>query len=395
MKEITVKSLSKIFGDNPQRGLKLLKSGYSKDEVLEETGLTVGVNDVTFNVRSEEIFVIMGLSGSGKSTLLRCLNRLIQLTTGEIEVDGIDLMELDQQGLRKFRRDKFGMVFQDFALFPNRTVLENTEFGLEIQDVPAEERKERCLKALDRVGLDGWEDQYPEQLSGGMQQRVGLARALAVDPDILLMDEPFSALDPLIKKEMQDELLDLYAELDKTILFITHDLDEALKLGDRIAIMNDGSIVQIGTPEEILTNAENDYVREFVQDVNRSRILTAEDIMSKPLAVIYEQDGPHTAMHKMRQNGLSSICVVGKDREFKGVVRIEDAMEGVNRKQKDLDGLLTKPQVIDPEENLDELFADVADVNIPLPVVDEDNQLLGVIVKTDVIANLAGEASQE
>ncbi|MBM7624678.1 quaternary amine ABC transporter ATP-binding protein [Sporohalobacter salinus] len=391
MNEIEVNNLSKIFGDTPQEAIELLKEGYSKEEILEKTGLTVGVNDVSFTVNTEEIFVIMGLSGSGKSTLLRCLNRLIEPTVGEVKLKGQNLMDLDQEDLRQMRRDKFGMVFQNFALFPNRTVLENAEFGLEIQDVPKEEREAEAEKALERVGLGGWGDQYPDQLSGGMQQRVGLARALAVDPEILLMDEPFSALDPLIKKEMQDELLDIYEDLDKTILFITHDLDEALKLGDRIAIMNDGEIVQIGTPEEILTDAENDYVKEFVQDVNRSRILTAEDIMTKPLAVLYEQDGPHTAMHKMRQQGINSIFVVGEGRKLKGIVEIEDVVEGVNKGKKDLEGILKETPIAHPDENLDKLFAEIADLDIPLPVVNDEGKLLGVIVKTNVLANLSSE----
>lgn len=391
MKEIEVNNLSKIFGNNPQEGIELLREGYSKDEILEKTGLTVGVNNVSFTVNTEEIFVIMGLSGSGKSTLLRCLNRLIEPTAGEVKLKDQNLMDLDRQNLRQMRRDEFGMVFQNFALFPNRTVLENTEFGLEIQDVPKEEREVQAKEALKKVGLDGWEDQYPDQLSGGMQQRVGLARALAVDPEILLMDEPFSALDPLIKKEMQDELLDIYQDLNKTILFITHDLDEALKLGDRIAIMNDGKIVQIGTPEEILTDAENDYVKEFVQDVNRSRVLTAEDIMTKPLALLYEQDGPHTAMHKMRHNEISSIFVVDEERKLKGIVEIEDAVEGVNKGQKDLEGIMKETPTTNPDENLDELFAEIADLDIPLPVINDEGKLLGLIIKSNVLANLASE----
>jgi len=392
MEKIVVNNLSKIFGDTPKKGIELLEEGYSKDEVLEEAELTVGVNNASFKVNSEEIFVIMGLSGSGKSTLLRCLNRLIEPTAGEIKIDGIDLMSLNKEELLEIRKEKFGMVFQNFGLFPHRTVLENAEFGLEVQGSPEEERREKAKEALELVGLAGWEDQKPDQLSGGMQQRVGLARALAVDPDILLMDEPFSALDPLIKKDMQDQLLDLYEDLNKTILFITHDLDEALKLGDRIAIMKDGEIVQLGTPEEILTDAENDYVREFVQDVNRSRILTAEDIMTKPLALQYEQDGPRTAMHKMKKNEISSIFVVGKGRKFKGIIEIEDVVEVINQDEKELSDVIQETPLADPNESLDELFADIADLNIPLPVVNDDGKLLGIIVKSTVLANLAKES---
>lgn len=389
--KLTVKNLYKIFGNNSEKAIPLLEEGMSKDQILDKTGATVGVNDVSFEVEEGEIFVIMGLSGSGKSTLLRCLNRLIDPTEGKIIVDDTDLMSLNSDQLREFRRKKFGMVFQNFALFPYRTVVENAEFGLEIQGVPEKERRERAIKALKQVGLDGWEDQYPDQLSGGMQQRVGLARALTVDTDILLMDEPFSALDPLIKKDMQDKLLDLYEHIDKTIIFITHDLDEALKLGDRIAIMNDGRIVQVGNHEEILTEAENDYVAEFVQDVNRSRILTAEDIMSKPLAILYEQDGPRTAMHKMRQNQLSSIFVIGKGRKYKGIVTIEDVVDAINQGVDNINDIIRDVPGADPEENMDDLFEQIANLETPLPVLDDNDKLLGVIVKTDVVANLASE----
>lgn len=388
--EIEVKNLYKIFGRKPQRALPLLEKGKTKDEILDETGLTVGVQDASFSVEEGEVFVIMGLSGSGKSTLLRCVNRIIEPTAGEVIVDDTDVMDLNKEELREFRREKFGMVFQHFALFPYRTVLENAEFGLEIQDVDKEKRRQKAMKALKQVGLEGWEDQKPDQLSGGMQQRVGLARALAVDTDILLMDEPFSALDPLIKKEMQDKLLELYEHIDKTIVFITHDLDEALKLGDRIAIMKDGEIVQIGNHEEILTNAANDYVADFVQDVNRSRVLSAEDIMTKPVALLYEQDGPRTAMHKMRENELSSIFVVGKNRKYRGIVRIEDVLDVINDENKEIDDILRDIPQASPDENLDELFAQIADLDTPLPVVNK-GKLEGIIVKTNVVANLASK----
>ncbi|RCW43835.1 MULTISPECIES: glycine betaine/L-proline ABC transporter ATP-binding protein [unclassified Halanaerobium] len=390
--KIKVKDLYKIFGKNPQKSLSLLEEGLSKDEILAETGDTVGINDAGFDVKEGEIFVIMGLSGSGKSTLIRCLNRLIEPTRGKIEIDGTDIMSLNKNELREFRKEKIAMVFQNFALFPYRTVQENAEFGLEVQRVEKKEREKKAKKALKQVGLEGWEDQKPDQLSGGMQQRVGLARALAVDTDILLMDEPFSALDPLIKKEMQDKLLDLYEHIDKTIVFITHDLDEALKLGDRIAIMKDGEIVQIGNHEEILTEAENDYVKEFVQDVNRSRVLCAEDIMDKPVALLYyEQDGLHTALHKMRKHDLSSIFVVGKNRKYRGIVELEEVVSSLNRKDKSIDDIIKKVPAADPAENLDDLFAQIADLDTPLPVLDDSGKLKGIIVKTTVLANLAGK----
>ena len=389
--KIQVNNLYKVFGKNKNKAIPLLEDGKTKAEVKEEIGATVGVNNANLEINEGEIFVIMGLSGSGKSTLLRCFNRLIEPTQGEVIVDDTNVMDLKKDELIKFREEKFGMVFQNFALFPYRTVLENAEFGLEIAGVEKSKRREKARKALQQVGLEGWETEHPDQLSGGMQQRVGLARALAVDTDILLMDEPFSALDPLIKKDMQDKLLDLYEHIDKTIVFITHDLDEALKLGDRIAIMNDGRIVQVGNHEEILTNAENDYVAEFVQDVNRSRVLTAEDIMGNPLALLYAQDGPRTALHKMRENHLGSIFVVGEGRKYKGVIKIEDVVEAVNQGKENIDDLIQDVPKADPDTNIDQLFSEIANLETPMPVLNDNNKLLGVIVKTDVVANLASE----
>src|SRR5699024_5983131 len=279
---IDVEDLTKIFSKNVRQAQRLVDEGASKDEVLEETGCTVAVNNASFTVEKGEFFVIMGLSGGGKSTLIRLVNRLIEPTKGMIKVDGKDISNLDKDALREVRRRKMSMVFQSFALFPHRTVLQNAEFGLEIQKINKIERKKRALEALELVGLDGYSHQYPDQLSGGMQQRVGLARGLTNDPEVLLMDEAFSALDPLIRKDMQDEMIDLQTKMQKTVLFITHDLDEALRLGDRIALMRDGEIVQVGTPEEILTNPANDYVEKFVEDVDRSKVLTAGHIMKRP-----------------------------------------------------------------------------------------------------------------
>lgn len=396
MGKIEVNNLYKIFGNKPKKAIEMLKNGATKQEVLEKIGSTVGVNDASFEVEEGEIFVIMGLSGSGKSTLLRCINRLIEPTTGSIKVDGQEVLDFGTEELRNFREKEFGMVFQNFALLPHRTVLENAMFGLEIQNIEKEERERRTKEALDLVGLKGWEDQYPAQLSGGMKQRVGLARALAVDPEILLMDEPFSALDPLIKKEMQNKLLDLYDEMKRTILFITHDLDEALKLGDRIAIMKEGKIIQVGDHEEILTNATNEYVENFVEDVNRSRILTAKDIMSTPVELLYPQDGPRTALHKMKNNGLSSLFVVNRQKILKGIVYIEDVVDLINSDEdKEFEDIIKEIPRAEPEENLRELFADIADLNAPLPVLNEDDKLLGVIVKTDVLANLASEGAYD
>ena len=395
MSKIEVRNLYKIFGKNQQKAIEMLKDGATKEEVLEKNNSTVGVNDASFDVKEGEIFVIMGLSGSGKSTLLRCVNRLIEPTAGSIKVDGQEVRDFDKEELRSFRETEFGMVFQNFALLPHRTVLENAMFGLEIQNIEEEERIQRTKEALELVGLDGWEDQYPEQLSGGMQQRVGLARALAVDPEILLMDEPVSAFDPLIKKEMQNKLLDLYEEMERTILFITHDLDEALKLGDRIAIMKEGKIIQVGDHEEILTNATNEYVEEFVEDVNRSRVLTARDIMSNPVELLYPQDGPRTALHKMKNNELESIFVVDRDKKYKGIVYLEDVVNLINNNDREFKDIIKDIDPADPEENLRELFGHIADLNAPLPVLNDNNKLIGVIVKTNVLANLASEGQYD
>ena len=278
---VEVRNVSKIFGKSPKEAIDLLKKGKSKKEILKATGQTVGVNNVNFKIYPGEIFVIMGLSGSGKSTLIRMFNRLIDPTIGEILIKDEDIVKMNTARLRETRQKRISMVFQNFALFPHRTILENTEYGLEIKKVPLAERREKAMKALEVVGLKGYEHQLPSQLSGGMQQRVGLARALASDTDIILMDEAFSALDPLIRKDMQDELIEIQEQYKKTIIFITHDLDEALRIGDRIALMKDGSVIQLGTPEEIMINPANEFVEKFVEDVDLSKVLTASHVMKR------------------------------------------------------------------------------------------------------------------
>ncbi|MBD3305294.1 betaine/proline/choline family ABC transporter ATP-binding protein, partial [candidate division KSB3 bacterium] len=329
--KIEVKSLYKIFGSHPEKVIQLLEQGMTKDEIMKRTKHGVGVANASFHVNEGEILVIMGLSGSGKSTLLRCINRLIMPTAGEVLVNGVDVTRLSPEELRRFRQKHFGMVFQHFALFPHRTVIKNVEYGLEIQKIAPQQRRDQAMQALEQVGLRGWEDSYPDQLSGGMQQRVGLARALALDADIMLMDEAFSALDPLIRKEMQDELIALEDKVQKTIVFISHDLDEALKLGDRIVLMKDGWIVQQGVGEHILRNPANTYVAKFVEDVDMSKVLTAESVMLKPAEqAYYGIDGPRVALHKMRHAGLSSIFV-RKEHQLGGVVTAEDAAEALKR----------------------------------------------------------------
>ena len=391
MPVIEVKGLSKVFGKNVKDSLKLLDEGKKKEEILQATGDTVGVNRASFEVNQGEVFVIMGLSGSGKSTLIRLINRLIEPTEGSVMVDGEDLAQMDKENLRRVRREKLSMVFQNFGLFPFRTILENAEYGLEVQGIEKEKRAKKAKEALGMVGLGSYVDQYPNQLSGGMQQRVGLARALANDPEILLMDEAFSALDPLIRKDMQDELLELQDSMRKTIIFITHDLDEALRIGDRIALMKDGSIVQIGTPEEILTNPANEYVERFVEDVDRSKVLTAAHIMHRPETVNIEKHGPRVALERMREEGLSSIYVVDGHRNLKGYVTADDASDARKKEIKDLNEILrTDVPKVPLDKPMQEITEIIYDTPVPIAVVDGE-KLKGIIIRGSFLAALAGE----
>lgn len=391
MVKIKVENIYKVFGTNIKPAMKMLRAGADKRSILEQTGSAVGVVNASFEVYERETLVIMGLSGSGKSTLLRCINRLFEPSSGRVIIDGVDVTSLSGEELRKFRQRKFGMVFQQFALFPNKTVLENAYFGLEVQKTPRGECIQKGTEALDMVGLKGWEEYLPSQLSGGMQQRVGLARALAINPDILLMDEAFSALDPLIRTEMQEELLSLEDKVKKTIIFITHDLNEALKIGDRIILMKDGEIVQIGTPEEILTKPATEYVEKFVENVDLTRVLTAKDVMVKGSSITYGKDGPKTALHTMKEKGISSIFVVDKSKIFKGVVSAEMAKQAVERGERDLPGILEEINEfrVSPETPLQEIMPVIADSRYPLAVLDESGKFLGIIVRGSVIAGLA------
>lgn len=388
MPKVKVNHLTKIFGKKTKPALEMIRANKSKTEILEKTGATVGVYDVNFEVEEGEIFVIMGLSGSGKSTLIRLLNRLIEPTSGNIYIDGQDISSLDKEGLREVRRNKMSMVFQNFGLFPHRTILENTEYGLEIRGVPKEERHAKAEKALENSSLIAFKDQLPSQLSGGMQQRVGLARALANDPEILLMDEAFSALDPLIRREMQDELLDLQENVKKTIIFITHDLNEALRIGDRIALMKDGQIMQIGTGEEILTNPANEYVRTFVEDVDRSKVLTAQNIMVPALTTNIEIDGPTVALKRMRQEEVSMLLAVDKKRQLKGVVRAEKALEARKNGTSLVECVDPEIQTIDKDMLVNDIFPLIYDAQTPLAVTD-NGKLLGVVIRGSVLEALA------
>lgn len=358
---------------------------------MEKTRHGVGVANASFTVNQGEILVVMGLSGSGKSTLVRCINRLINPTSGRVLVDGKDVTLLNKKELRHFRQKHFGMVFQNFALFPHRTVLRNVEYGLEIQGVTPEARRESAMQAIEQVGLKGREDSLPDQLSGGMQQRVGLARALALDADIMLMDEAFSALDPLIRRDMQDELLDLQEKMQKTIVFISHDLDEAIKLGDRIILMKDGVIVQQGTAEDILTNPADEYVASFVEDVDMTKVLTAESVMKKSEAMAsLKTDGPRAALRKMQKAGISSIFVRESGKVI-GIVTAKNCRKAADRGEKTLDTILEKTiHKVAPDVPANTLFSMLGDESRhPVAVVDENDHLLGVIVVGLLLSRLA------
>ena len=392
---ISVKNLWHIFGPNPRRILQPEWQDKSRTEIQETTGCVVALKDVTFDVKQSQVFVVMGLSGSGKSTLVRCLTRLIRPTSGHVYFDGEDVLGYTPQELIQFRRGKVGMVFQHYGLLPHRRVMDNVAYGLEVQGKDKETRYALASKAIETVGLKGWEDYFPREMSGGMQQRIGLARALAVDPEVLLMDEPFSGLDPLIRREMQDELISLQTQLNKTIVFITHDLNEALKVGDRIAIMRDGEIVQEGTPEEIVTLPADDYVTEFVQDVSRAKVIQANAIMQQPDAVVHEWQGPRAALHVMRSNDMDAVFLLGRNRVLKGILTEDQAATMARQRAEKLEGMETEPvMTASPESYIEEIIPMAAQTEHPIAVVSEDGRLLGEVHRGALLAGIA-EGSQE
>lgn len=386
--KIKVENLIKIFGNRPGLALKRLKEGQDKTRILKETGQTIGVNGVSFEVNEGEMFVIMGLSGSGKSSLIRCLNLLNKPTAGNIFVDDENIVKYDKNQVREFRKKKMAMVFQHFGLFTHRTVLSNVEYGMEVRGMSKEKRQKIAMDMIDTVGLSGYENQYPNELSGGMQQRVGLARALANDPDILLMDEPFSALDPLIRREIQLELISIQSKLQKTIIFITHDINEAFRLGDRVAVMKDGKIVQIGSPEEILTEPSDEYIEDFVKDIDRTKIMQAKDIMTRSTALGFIKDGPNVALKEMRANGLSSLFIVNRNMILQGIINVDDTINAIKEKQS-IENILKKDYFTTrPDTYIQDLMAFAADTKYPIAVVDENEKLLGIIVRSSILAGL-------
>ena len=386
---IEVEGLWKVFGDQPERVMEPANAGKSRTDIQEELGLVVALRDVTFGVAPGEIFVVMGLSGSGKSTLVRCLIRLIEATRGRVLFDGEDVFSFTREELIQFRRQKVAMVFQHYGLLPHRRVLDNVAYGLEIQGVETDERYRAAREAIATVGLDGWEGYFPREMSGGMQQRVGLARALAVDADVLLMDEPFSGLDPLIRREMQDQLISLQTELHKTIVFITHDLNEALKVGDRIAIMRDGEIIQQGAPEEIVTLPADDYVSEFVQDVSKAKVIQARAIMQDADAIIHEWQGPRAALHVMNSGNANCAFLLGRDRVLKGLVT-EDRAAALARDHVEQlrDVQVESVMTASPDDYIEDIIPMAARTHHPIAVVDEEGRLIGEIHRGALLAGM-------
>ena len=392
MSKIIINNLYKIFGQNPRKGLELIEQGKTKEDIYEMTGLTVGVQDASFEVRKGEVFVVMGLSGSGKSTLVRMLNRLIEPTAGEVLVDGENVSTMDRDELVKYRRSKTSMVFQSFALMPHQTVLDNVAFGLELAGENKKKRYERSLDALKQVGLDGWEKAYPKELSGGMQQRVGLARGLAVDPEILLMDEAFSALDPLIRTEMQDELLKLQDRHERTIVFISHDLDEALRIGDRIAIMEGGKVVQVGTPEEILQNPANDYVRAFFRGVDPTGVIAAGDIArdTQPTVIWHTPEGsPRATLEMLNNRDMEFAYVLDSEHRFHGLVSTDSLRDAIDSGHTKInEAFIKEAEVARTGDCMQDFLPQVASRPWPIPVVDENEVFQGVVSKNRFLKTL-------
>ncbi len=395
---IKIENLYKVFGDAPEEAMKLLKQGLEKEEIFKKTGMTIGVQDANFTVNTGEIFVVMGLSGSGKSTLVRMLNRLIEITSGSVFINGRNVADLNQKELTELRRTQMSMVFQSFALMPHLTVIENAAFGLALAKVEKPKQIERAKEALNQVGLEPWADSFPHELSGGMQQRVGLARALAVDPQIMLMDEAFSALDPLIRTEMQDQLLALQEKHQRTIVFISHDLDEAMRIGDRIAIMEGGRVVQVGTPDEILQNPANDYVHAFFRGVDPTSILVAGDIARETQTTVikYPGKGPRAALQRLISHDREYGYVLDKSRHFLGIVSTDSLKEMIDNDSKidDFDeAFLDNVTPVDTEDSMQDILDEVASHPWPVPVLNKHKEYVGVISKNVFLRTLQQNTS--
>lgn len=391
---LEVKNLYKLFGpydfmDERKAAFKMLELGASRMDVMETTGIMAAISDVSFSVKRGELFVLIGLSGSGKSTIVRCLNMLHKPTKGEILIiDGEDITKYTEKQLQELRRTKVSMVFQNGGLLSHRDVLGNVAYGLEVRGIGKEEREAKALEMINMVGLTGYENEKLSSLSGGMKQRVGIARALANDPDILLMDEAFSALDPLVKNDLQFELLRIQERMGKTIVFITHDINEAFKLGNRVGILRDGRMVQIDTPEQMLANPADDYVKKFIHNVDTSKVFCVRNIMSTPSCIVKTSDGANTALTSMRANGVSSAYVVGEHMDFIGIVTLDGALAVRDGKKSFAEVIIRDvPQVNDLDAPIADIVPIAANAAFPLAVVDEEKVFRGIITKASVLSS--------
>lgn len=385
---LSVQNLTKLYGSEKNRAIKLKKSNVKKDEIYKKTGVTVALWDVSLEIKKGEIFVIIGLSGSGKSTLVRCFNMLNKQTSGHILYEGKDIGKFNKTELNDYRRNKISMVFQNFGLMSHRNILGNVEYGLEVKGMSKAERHQKAMEMIDMVGLNGLENEPISSLSGGMKQRVGIARALANDPEILLMDEPFSALDPLVRKDMQFELLKIQSKLDKTIIFITHDINEAFKLGDKVAIMRDGELIQVATPEEMSANPENDYVKQFIDSADKTQVISVGNVMITPNSIIRLRDNPSYAISQMRSNGVSSAYVVAEKMKLQGVVTIDDAIKA-NREGLTISDILIRDiNTTTPDALLHDILPVAAETRFPIAVISDDGSLKGIVSKAHVLSSM-------
>lgn len=391
---IEVKNISKLYGINKKEASRMMKEGSNKDDVYKKTGVTVALWDVSFEVKKGEIFVIIGLSGSGKSTLVRCFNQLLKPTSGDIIFEGKNIETFNKSELLEYRRNKISMVFQNFGLMSHRNVMDNVAYGLEVKGTAKDERQKRALEMTRLVGLEGWEHKSIESLSGGMKQRVGLARALASNPEVLLMDEPFSALDPLVRRDMHFELLSIQRKLGKTVIFITHDINEAFKLGDKVAIMKDGKIVQIDTPENMSTNPVDDYVKKFIDSADKTKVLSVKNIMITPSCLVRESDSLKNAIREMQQNSVSTAYAVDSRMVYKGIVSIDDALRAGKENLKLFDVINKDVMTTSEDTLLSEILPMAAEAKYPIAVLNGGGVLKGIVTKTSVLSSLAEREEQ-
>lgn len=384
---LRMEHVNKLYGPNKSEAARMMQNGSNKDEVYKKTGCTVALWDVTFEVPKGKVFVVIGLSGSGKSTAVRCFNKLTEPTDGAVYYHDQNIMEMSQKDLLEYRRNKISMVFQSFGLMSHRNVINNVAYSLEVRGMSRDEREKKASEAISMVGLDGWAYQSCQQLSGGMRQRVGIARALVSDPEILLMDEPFSALDPLVRKDMQFELLQIQRKLKKTIVFITHDIDEAFKMGDTVCIMKDGKVVQIGTPEELTMNPADDYVREFIESADKAKVATVKNIMITPSSIIKTKESPERAVRVMRNNNLSSVVVIDEDMQLKGILTLQEALDA-RGSGKHVTELCTEIPSVGPDTMLSEVIPIASEAWYPIAVTDDSGALLGLVTKASILASM-------